>query len=75
MLAYQWHKDKDENDSGSNQNTSAEQSSKSIDDVFQCISGHNDNSQHNIGHVDSSCYVFGIIETFDFYFTNWKGNK
>ena len=74
-LPYQRYEDQDENGSCANQKSSAEQSSKTIDNILQRVSGHNDHSQHDTGHVDSSPYVLGIIKTFDLDLTDREGKK
>ena len=46
-----------------------------IDEIFQSIYGHNNHSCHYASHVDGCCNVLGIIEAFDFDFTNGKSES
>ena len=72
---YQWHKDQDKNNSGADPKPSAEQGSKSIDELIQCVCGHKSHSQHHTGDVDGSCYVFGVIKALDFDLADGEGQK
>ena len=71
-MSHQWHENQDEDGSGAHQKPSAEQSSKTIDDVLQWVCGHDDHSQYDTVHVDSRPYVLGIIKTFDLHLSGWR---
>ena len=43
--------------------------------MIQWVGGHNNYGQHNTGHIHTSSYVLGIVETFDLHLAYGEGKN
>ena len=64
---YLGNKDESQDDSGTDEKPSAEESGKPIDKVIQGIGSNHNNCKHNAGNVDGCCDRLGIIKAFHFH--------
>ena len=67
------YKDDSQNEGGTNKESCAEESSKSIDKLLQGIGGDDDDCQHNAGHIDGCSNVLGIIQALHLHFACCEG--
>ena len=62
---YLGYKDESQDDGGTNEEPSAEESRVCIDKLIQGVGSDNDDCEHNAGHVDGCCDILGIIKALD----------
>ena len=72
---YFGNKDKSQDDSGTNEEPSTEESSKSIDKFPQRIGSDDNNCKYNASHIDGYRNIFGIIKALDLHLASCKGKN
>ena len=72
---YLGNKDKSQDDSGTNEEPSAEESRIPIDKLSQGVGSDNNDCKHNASHIDCCCNILGIIKSLDLHLASCKGKN
>ena len=71
-IAYLWNKHQNKNNCRSNEEPQGKECSIEVDEHLQWVEGDKNDRSHYAGHINSGCYVLGVINTFDFHFADGK---